>query len=107
MVKAERKPKKSKQRKARTTAPHVYRMPRTAEQLGIGCIQAVNGSPCEEAVGYYDPDYLTDRADFRTGLICENHPRSQRAQKLLISPEIVEAPKQRINERAESGDNVT
>ena len=89
MVKGKETRKKSKQRETRTTAAHVYRMPRTAEQLGIGCTQAVNGSPCGEPVGYYDPDYLTDRADFRTGLICEKHPRSQRAQKLLISPEIV------------------
>src|SRR5215217_2723754 len=98
MVKAKGKRKKSKQRKTRTTAPHIYRMPRTAAQLGIRCPQTVDDSPCGKPISYYDPDYLTDRGDFRTGLICEMHPRSPRAQKLLISPEIVEAPGLRINE---------
>ena len=106
MVKAKGKRKKSKQRKTRTTAPHIYRMPRTAAQLGITCPQTVDDSPCGKPISYYDPDYLTDRGDFRTGLICEMHPRSPRAQKLLISPEIVEAPGLRINERAESGEKV-
>jgi hypothetical protein len=107
MVKAKGKRKKSKQRKGCTTAPHVYRMPRTAAQLGIACTQTVNGSPCGQPVSYYDPDYLTDRGDFRTGLICEMHPRSPRAQKLLISPEITEAPDQRIDGRAAIGASVT
>jgi hypothetical protein len=57
MVKAKGKQKKSKQRKGRTTAPHVYRMPRTAAQLGITCPQTVDDSPCGQPISYYDPDY--------------------------------------------------
>jgi hypothetical protein len=83
MAKAKGKGNKKKRvTRRKSTAPHVYQMPKTAGQLGILCCFEIQPEqPCLKPVAYYDPAISDDP---REACLCESCPRSNRAVKLLV-----------------------
>ncbi|HKS42158.1 MAG TPA: hypothetical protein VJX74_16190 [Blastocatellia bacterium] len=60
----------------RATAPHVYRMPKTAAELNIVC------AVCGEAAAYFDHERA--KKNHMDGFVCGNESRSAGSEKLLV-----------------------
>ena len=80
-----RKVARKRARKARTTsarAPHVYREPPTAAQLGITCLTETAGVICGAPAEWFD--YQLGEREFYKGFVCDAHRVSTRLEKLAM-----------------------
>ena len=78
MTKTKTTKKKPTRKRAgkKKTAPHIYREPRTAAELGIVC------SSCGGPALWFD--YEIGEKDYMKGFVCDAHKRSTRLAKLAV-----------------------
>lgn len=71
--------RRATRRGKKATAPHVYREPHTAAELGLDC--ALCGAP---AIWF---DFGRGQHDHRAGFVCDKEPPIDHRERLLVKGE--------------------